>query len=401
VTAPPPAPGLFPGAMPPSGPAGRAAGAGAPYARPMSEVHAARRVRLRDRLAATGSSSALITRAPNIRYLTGCAPAGAALLLAPARDLLVLPRDPRGGPEHARPPEDVGHLVLPSSGDAAVAAAGLAPGLGADTLAVEEHHLTVSRHRALAHEVPGLRLIDLGRAVEQLRLVKEDEEIAALRIAAEIADQALGELLESILVGRTERHLALELERRLVDHGADGAAFPTRVGTGPNAGAPWHVPGDRRVEEGDFLTVCLGARYRGYRCEVGRTFVIGTEPADWQIELYEVVFAAQRAGREALVPGAAYQDVDRAVRQVVEAAGYGELLDPGVGHGVGLENHEDPQLSPAAMGKLDACVPVTVEPGVHFPGRGGVRIEDTLVVRPTADGGPELLTITTKELLAL
>jgi Xaa-Pro aminopeptidase len=363
-------------------------------------VHAARRLRLRDRFAAAGSSSALITRAPNIHYLTGCAPAGAALLLAPARDLLVLPRDPAGVP--GRPPEDLGQVVLPSPGaDPAVAAAGLAPGLGADTLAVEEHHLTVSRHRAIARTVPGLRLADLGRAVEQLRLVKEEEEIAALRIAAEISDQALGELLESILVGRTERHLALELERRLVDHGADGPAFPTRVGTGPNSGATWHTPGDRRVEEGDFLTVCLGACYRGYRCEVGRTFVIGTEPADWQIELYDLVFAAQRAGREALVPGAAYQEVDRAVRQVVEAAGYGELLDPGVGHGVGLENDEDPRLSPAAMGKLDACVPVTVEPGVHFPGRGGVRIEDTLVVRPTADGGPELLTITTKELLAL
>ncbi|CAM5484465.1 Peptidase OS=Streptomyces fumanus OX=67302 GN=GCM10018772_47910 PE=4 SV=1 [Streptomyces fumanus] len=169
---------------------------------------------------------------------------------------------------------------------------------------MEEHHLTVARHLAMRSVAPRLRLADLGGAVEQLRVVKDEEEISCLRIGAEIADQALGELLESILVGRTERHLALELERRLVDHGADGPAFPTSVGTGPNSGRPGHRPTDRRVEEADFLSVCLGATYRGYRCEIGRTFVIGTSPADWQIELYDLVFAAQRAGLEALVPGA-------------------------------------------------------------------------------------------------
>ncbi|GAB2586350.1 aminopeptidase P family protein [Streptomyces capparidis] len=352
---------------------------------------------MRDRCAAIGGCGALISRAANVRYLTGGAPPGALLLLAPGQDVLLMPSDPR-----TRPPEDLRRHPLPTTGgDPAVAAAELAERLGVRALAVEEHHLTVARHRAMAAAAPGLRLIGLDRAVEQLRLVKEEREIQALRVAAEITDQALGELLESILVGRTERHLALELERRLVDHGAEAPAFPTCVGTGPNAGAPHHTPGERRVEEGDFLTVCLGARYQGYRCEVGRTFVIGTEPAAWQIELYDLVFAAQRAGREALAPGTACREVDRAVRQVVEGAGYGELLGPAVGHGVGLEIHEDPQLSPAAMGKLDACVPVTVEPGVHLPGRGGVRIDDTLVVRPAADGGPELLTITTKELLAL
>ena len=237
--------------------------------------------------------------------------------------------------------------------------------------------------------------------MEQQRLVKDEEEIAALRVAAEITDQALGELLESILVGRTERHLALELERRLVDHGADGPAFPTLVATGRHSGLAGHTPTERRVEEGDFLTICFGARYQGYRCRIGRTFVIGTAPATWQIELYDLVFAAQRAGREALAPGTEYRAVDHAARHVLHAAGYGDALGTYVGHGVGLEIDEDPRLCPTAVGKLDACVPVTVEPGVHLPGRGGVRIDDTLVVRPEADGGPELLTITTKELLAL
>ncbi|CAM5237666.1 aminopeptidase P family protein [Streptomyces aurantiogriseus] len=368
----------------------------------MSEVYATRRTRLRDRCNASGNAAALISRPANVRYLAGAAPRGAVLLLGKQEDLLVCPGPLDDRPTEGRPDEKLTVHTLPRpGGDPAVAATGILAGQGAESLAVEEHHLTVARHRALRSVAPRLRLADLGGAVEQLRVVKDEEEISCLRIGAEIADQALGELLESILVGRTERHLALELERRLVDHGADGPAFPTSVGTGPNSGRRGHRPTDRRVEEGDFLSVCLGANYRGYRCEIGRTFVIGTSPADWQIELYDVVFAAQRAGRESLAPGAAYRDVDRTARQVLDSAGYGESLPPLTGHGVGLEIDEDPQLAPAAMGKLDACVPVTVEPGVHLPGRGGVRIDDTLVVRPEADGGPELLTITTKELLAL
>ncbi|HZG02814.1 MAG TPA: M24 family metallopeptidase [Streptomyces sp.] len=371
----------------------------------MSEVHAARRSRLRDRWMAAGNEAALVSRPANIRYLTGRAVPAAALLLGPdGRDTLLSPPGPvtDGRPEPPGGPDGLRRLTLPGiASDPAVAAAELAASAGAATLAVEEHDLTVARHRALAAAAPRLRLTDLGCAVEQQRLVKDEEELAALRIAAEITDHALGELLESILVGRTERHLALELERRLMDHGADCPAFPTSVATGRNSGLAGHRPTDRRVEEGDFLTVQLGARYRGYHCRIGRTFVVGPAPADWQIELYDLVFAAQRAGREALAPGAEYREVDRAARHLLEAAGYGEALAPYTGRGVGLEIGEDPQLSPAAMGKLDACVPVTVEPGVHLPGRGGVRIDDTLVVRPQADGGPELLTITTKELLAL
>ncbi|MFD7691978.1 aminopeptidase P family protein [Streptomyces sp. NPDC059374] len=368
----------------------------------MSEVYATRRSRLRDRCQASGSATALISRPANVRYLAGAAPRGAVLLLGKTDDLLVCAEPPDERPHEGRPDEALLiHTLARPGGDAAVAAAGLAATQGADSLAVEEHHLTVARHRALQSAAPRLRLAGLGTAVEQLRVVKDEEEISCLRIGAEIADQALGELLESILVGRTERHLALELERRLVDHGADGPAFPTAVATGPHSGRRAHRPTDRRVEEGDFLSVCLGATYRGYRCEIGRTFVIGTSPADWQIELYDLVFAAQRAGRESLTPGTAYRDVDRAARQVLDSAGHHEGLPSLMGHGVGLEIDEDPQLAPSAMGKLDACVPVTVEPGVHLPGRGGVRIDDTLVVRPEADGGPELLTITTKELLAL
>lgn len=368
----------------------------------MSEVHAARRSWLRARCSPQ-HGAAVVARPANVRYLVGAAPAGAALLVRHSGgDVLLGHWDPAESP--GGPLGELGGpriVALDGEADPVEAAVALAVEEGADQVAVEEHHLTVARHRELLAAVPGARLTDLGRAVEGRRVVKDEDEIAALRAAAEITDRALGELLESILVGRTERHLALELERRLVDHGADGPAFPTSVATGSHSGLAGHRPTDRRVEEGDFLTVRLGARFRGYRCRIGRTFVIGTSPADWQIELYDVVFAAQRAAREALAPGVEYRAVDRAAREVLTAAGHGKALGPVTGHGVGLEIGEDPRLGPTAMGRLGACVPVTVEPGVHLPGRGGVRIDDTLVVRPSADGGPELLTITTKELLAL
>ncbi|WP_354643553.1 M24 family metallopeptidase [Kitasatospora camelliae] len=367
----------------------------------MSDAHAARRERLREYCSASGADAALITRAANVRYLTGCPPCGAALLLTRERALLAvpddLPRDDSG--EHLIDPE-LARLPVPQA-DTALAAAEAAVSLRVQDLAVEEHDLTVSRHRAIGGLAERIRLADLGTAVERLRVVKDEQEIADLRIAAEIADQALGELLESILVGRTERHLAMELERRMIDHGADRAAFPVSVGTGSHSGQEHHQPTDRRVEEGDFLTVVLGAQYRGYGISTARTFVIGAAPAPWQVELHRLVFRAQRAGREALSPGVEQHIPDDAARSVLQAAGHTERSVHPLGHGIGLEIREAPQLGPADMGKLDNRVPVTVGPGVHLPGRGGVRIEDTLVVRPLEEGGPELLTITTKELLAL
>jgi Xaa-Pro aminopeptidase len=203
-------------------------------------------------------------------------------------------------------------------------------------------------------------------AVEDLRQVKDEAEIDCLREACAIGDRALAEVVEGLVMGRTERHLALELERRMIDHGAEAVAFPTIVATGPHSAIPHHQPTDRRIAAGDLLKIDFGARVQGYHADMTRTFVVGTEPADWQIQLYD-----------------------------------GQHFPHGVGHGVGLEIHEAPLLGYAATGRLSAGTPVTVEPGVYLSGRGGVRIEDTLVVRDDPDGGPELLTLTTKELLVL
>ena len=188
----------------------------------------------------------------------------------------------------------------------------------------------------------------------------------------------------------------------MTDHGADARAFDTIVASGPNSAIPHHQPGERRVGEGEFLKIDFGALFKGYHSDMTRTFVVGrgagrsgrSRCTTWSSQ-------AQKAGRQALAPGVAAAAVDDAARGVIEAAGYGEYFGHGLGHGVGLEIHEDPILGHGLPGTLDDRTPVTVEPGVYLPGRGGVRIEDTLVVRPVPDGGPELLTITTKELLVL
>jgi Xaa-Pro aminopeptidase len=362
----------------------------------MADVYGERRERLRARCSAAGVDAALVTAPSNVRWLTGV-PSAEALLLTRDHALLAVSHPLR------ERDDALDELLVPPGQDAAAVVASTAQ---VEVLGVEEHDLTVTRHRAVAVAAPRAELRDLHHGVEQLRVVKDEQELNCLRVAGEIADQALGELLESILVGRSERHLAMELERRMVDHGADGPAFPVRVGTGEHAGRLRHLPGDRRVEEGDFITVSLGACYRGYRASAARTFVVGLAPQEWQIELHALVFAAQRAAREALVVGGSLDDCAQAARRVLEASGRSDLLAEGVGHGVGLDVEEEPRLGsldlwPGEFGKLENRVPVTVGLGVTLPGRGGVRIEDTLVVRPSEDGGAELLTITTKELLAL
>jgi Xaa-Pro aminopeptidase len=184
----------------------------------------------------------------------------------------------------------------------------------------------------------------------------------------------------------------------MLDHGADAPSFDTIVATGPNSAIPHHRPADRVLARGDFVKLDFGAEYGGYHSDMTRTVVLG-RPADWQREIYALVHTAQAAGRAALTIGADVRAVDAAARDVIAGAGRAEAFGHGLGHGVGLEIHEAPALSPLGAGTLADRMAVTVEPGVYLPGRGGVRIEDTLVVREGAE--PELLTLSSKDLTVL
>lgn len=384
----------------------------------MAEIHAARRARAQQALAGRGADAALITTAANVRYLSGLVSSNAAILL-PAGGPGVLATDSRYAEAAARDCPDI-ELVTERLVD--VALAGLAVRSGWRRLAFEAQDLTVERYTALAATdayeggAPP-ELVPLGHLVEELRMIKDETEIELLARACAITSSAFEGLLGSIRPGQTEREYAVLLERAMVDLGAEALAFDTIVASGPNGAIPHHRPSGRRFERGDLITVDCGARYRGYHADMTRTVALG-EPAAWQREVYELVAAAQRAGVAAAVPGADIGDVDATARDIIEAAGHGAHFQHGLGHGVGLQVHEAPIMGYDRTGKLMDRVPVTVEPGVYLPGQGGVRIEDTLVVRagPTAAdtaptdiaavgtvaaGPAQLLTTTTRELLVL
>jgi Xaa-Pro aminopeptidase len=232
--------------------------------------------------------------------------------------------------------------------------------------------------------------------VEALRVVKEPSEIARLERACQITVAAFDAMLEGLHPGRTERDLAIELERRFVDLGADGLAFTPIVASGPNGAVPHHHPTHRAIEAGDLVTFDIGARVDGYHADFTRTVAVGKPWHTW-MEIHALVEAAQAAGMAAATAGRPLADVDRAARDIITNAGHGDAFVHGTGHGVGLQIHEAPMVSGRATGSLAASTVITVEPGVYLADHaarslgtapGGVRIEDTVLVTPNGPAQP-------------
>ncbi|WP_197321265.1 aminopeptidase P family protein [Saccharomonospora sp. NB11] len=363
----------------------------------MPEIHATRRRALRERVVDAELDALLVTDLRNIRYLTGFTGSNAALLVhVDGDERSVFCTDGRYTTQAEAQVPDLRRVIERPSALALVAQAATHLSRGS-VLGFESQHVSVEDHAAFTDAAGELLLSRAPGLVERLREVKDEVEIAALRTACAAADRALADLLEhgGLRPGRTEREVARDLENRMVDHGADGVAFPSIVAAGANSAIPHHRPTDAVLAAGDFVKLDFGAVVDGYHSDMTRTLVLG-EPAQWQRDLYALVAAAQAAGTDAVRPGWEVSAVDAAARDVIVEAGYGEQFTHGLGHGVGLDVHEAPSLAKTGVGTLSACMAVTVEPGVYLAGRGGVRIEDTLVVR---EGTPELLTMSTKELV--
>jgi Xaa-Pro aminopeptidase len=338
-----------------------------------------RRARLAAMLPAYGVDAMLVTSGVNVRYLTGLASSNAAVLVGADGSALLVTDNryidkTRGLDVEAVEATDVARKLA-------------VPGVG-----IEAASMSVATFNRL-----GGGLVPLEPLVERLRMVKDDDELELVRTACAITDQAFADISRNIRPGVTERDLARLLDARMIELGADKPGFETIVAAGENGAIPHHAPTDRELRSGDLVTMDFGALYQGYHADMTRTVCLG-RPADWQREIYDLVAEAQRAGSRAVLPGAQAQQVDLASRSIITAAGHGDRFRHGLGHGVGLEIHEDPFLGPSRTGRLEDRVPITVEPGVYLPGRGGVRIEDTLVTRGS---GAELFTKTTKELLVL
>jgi Xaa-Pro aminopeptidase len=365
----------------------------AAYSHGMPQIHAERRARAQQMVRDTGADAVLVTARPNVRYLTGLASSNAALLL-PADGDALLATDSRYALAAERDSPDLELLTQRFiEGKLATEAARR----GVTVLAFEAHEMTVERHAEIARD-GGVTTVPFGKKIEELRMVKDAEELELIAAACRLSSQALADVLPEIRPGLSERTLASLLDHRMCELGADGIAFDTIVASGPNGAIPHHVPTDRPLRRGDLVTMDFGALYQGYHADMTRTVAVG-EPAGWQRDIYDLVAEAQRTGIEAVEPGAEAGAVDAAARDLIEAAGHAGHFQHGVGHGVGLEIHEAPILGYGAPGKLADRVPITVEPGVYLPGKGGVRIEDVLVV--TAGGGARILTSTTRELLVL
>jgi len=341
----------------------------------------------------------VISSLVNVRYLTGFTGSNGALLLRPDGDD-VLATDGRYTTQASAQAPELTLLIERACGTALTAEAARA---GVARLGYESHVVTVDGFEGLraaaAEHRPGVELLSLGSAVEALRAIKDAAEIDALREACAIADAALAALISdgALRAGRSEREVGRDLDNRMLALGAEAVSFETIVAAGANSAIPHHRPSDAVLAVGDFVKLDFGATFAGYHSDMTRTLVLGP-PTDWQREVYELVATAQRLGREALTVGASVVDVDAAARAPIVEAGHGAAFSHGLGHGVGLEIHEAPALSALGAGRLAADMAVTVEPGVYLAGRGGVRIEDTLVV---GNDGPALLTMTGKELVAL
>jgi Xaa-Pro aminopeptidase len=345
---------------------------------------AGRLPRLRTRFDDAGIDALLVTRLPNVRYLTGFTGSAGMLFVSAAEAVLVT--DGRYREQAGEQVAGSGATVRVDVGTTQARQREILQAVAAGTghLGLEAHAVSWAQQRAFAGEwFPDVELLATEHVVEAFRMVKDEGEVARVRAACAIADDALAEVLPSLRDGPTERDFALRLEFAMRERGASGVSFDPIVASGPNGAKPHARPSDRRIAPKELVVIDFGCVVDGYCSDMTRTVSVGDPGADAR-RLWDTVLVAQRAGRDAVAVGVECAAVDRACRDVIDDAGWGDAFVHGTGHGVGLEIHEDPRVAATAGGTLAAGHVVTVEPGVYLPGVGGVRIEDTVVV--TTDG---------------
>ena len=264
-------------------------------------------------------------------------------------------------------------------------------GLDGGKIGVEPLSMRFYELELLQNAVPRATFTRSDGAISGLRIRKSEAEIAAMQRAAEIAEAALDATLPLIKVGMTELELASELTAQLLRAGSDPETpFSPIVASGPNSAQGHATPGDRTLSPGDSLVLDWGATHKGYMSDITRTFFVAEVPEELN-KIHTIVHQANAAGRESVHPGVSAGSVDLAARSEIEAAGYGEYFIHRTGHGLGLEAHEPPYIRAGEETVLERGMTFTVEPGVYLPGRGGVRVEDDMVV--TEDGGLSMTTL--------
>ncbi len=342
----------------------------------------------------SGLDALALNPGPTLAYLTGLSfhlmerpvvmfftPGKDPALVLPELEMLKVQQLPY--PAQAFPyPED------PFAWDTAFHKAVEALNLDGKRIGVEPRCMRLLEFRYLQAGAPHADFPDAAATVGTLRLCKDDDEIHKMRRAVVIAQDALQATLPLIKTGMTEKELAAELTVQLLRGGSDPELpFAPIVSSGPNSANPHASPSERMLQPGDLLVVDWGATFEGYISDLTRTFAVGEIEAEYR-KIHEVVQQANAAGRAAASPGTACAGVDRAARGVIEQAGYGAYFTHRTGHGIGLEGHEEPYIRGDNTQILIPGMAFTVEPGIYLPGRGGVRIEDNVVI--TEDGADVL-----------
>ena len=311
-----------------------------------------------------------VTNLLNIRYLTGFTGSNAALLVSDSNAILATDSryEIQAAAQVAELPAVIGRnfpeLLLSK--------------LQKSEVLVEGANLSVDAYQNLVASFDHQFSISVG-VIEALRVVKDDSEIELIKRACEISTKAYLDVIKSVRVGQTEKFIRNALEQSMRKYGADDIAFASIVASGPNSAIPHHEPTDRELQSGDFLKIDFGAKVDGYHADCTRTAVVG-KPADWQSELHSAVTSAQEAGRNTIQSGIQFTDVEKAVNQSLTDTGYREYFTHGLGHGVGLAIHEDPFFGRVEAAKIASNTVITIEPGAYLKDKGGVRVEDTIVV---------------------
>jgi len=352
------------------------------------DPYRSRQSRARSLLASLGLDGIFFSDLKNIRYLTGFSGSDGVLLLLAERTALLV--DGRYRTQAARQADSVDVRLYEDKVTGIVEALSGTNGL---RFGFEAPALPVDLYLSLTRSLEGKNLVPLQDEVRLLRAIKEDAEIALMREAAAISSKSVLSLFPLIRPGVSERELAAELEYMLRKNGADGPSFPVIMASGENSALPHASPGSRCIQKGDVVIIDCGATVGGYCSD--ETVTVALEPVDREMQhAFTVLREAVREAMGSILPGASCQEVDGRARRRIEQEGWGAHFSHGTGHGVGLDVHEAPRLSSRSGEVLEEGMVVTVEPGVYFPGKWGMRIEDMVLVR---SDGVEILSKVPKE----
>lgn len=348
--------------------------------------------RVRSKITDLGLEAFLFLDMQNIRYLTGFTGSDGALVVGERKNILLV--DGRYTTQAGR---EVRDADIRQYSDKSEAIAHTLLDSGWKTVGLESMAVTLQDYLKLKDRTAGTELKPLGAELNTLRAVKDESEIKKIRDAAALSSGTLRSVLEIIKPGVAEKDIALELEYRMRQGGADNVSFDVIVASGENSALPHARPGFRRFEEGDFIVFDYGAVCGGYCSDETCTVALGSI-SDRQCEVYNIVLEAHDRALAAVKAGALCREVDHAARGFIEERGLGKYFSHGTGHGIGLSVHEEPRVSPLSEYCLEAGMVITVEPGVYIPGMWGVRIEDMVLV---TKNGCDVLTSVSKDLIRL